>query len=290
MRVALGLGCAALAAGLAAALASQPVASVGCPAALVHWEWNKRAHGTPWVFAGTGRSRVEGWLYSYHEYVGDGRVNRSERIVLRAGRQEKIGWYSPTWGGSRLTVTARRLDGAGSFRQTFRAAVGPGVYPSGILVPAPGCWRLTLRTSGWTTRLIVRAVDPAPEETCDATPLRENGWLSVTPARAGVTAGWPWRSPDGRALLYAGGRSPDGQNAKVLWRSRQIGGLLSVRGIQLDGIGSIRETFPEARSPRGYWPSTVILPAPGCWLLAVRIVGQIGAAGIVVSRVVSPSG
>ena len=109
-------------------------------------------------------------LFSYR-YLGDGRVNRSEGVVLRAGRAEKIAWYSKKWGGSRLTVTGRRLDGTRLLPpgRSGRPS-GAGWYPSGITVPAAGCWELTLKTAGWTRRLVVKAVDPAPEGTCDATP------------------------------------------------------------------------------------------------------------------------
>jgi hypothetical protein len=258
-----------------------------CVAAPVHWEWNKLAPGFPWIAVGPTRSRLQGALLGYR-YLGDGRVNGSEGVVLRAGQAEKIAWYSKKWGGSWITVTGRRLDGAGSFRQRFGWAIGAGWYPSGISVPAAGCWELTLKTDGWRRRLVVHAVDPAPAGTCDATPVGGDGWLRINPARSGVSGGWPWRTEDNRALLYAGGRSPDGQNAKVLWRGRPLGGELVVRGSRLDGKGEFRQSFKGAGGQPGYWPSIVVVPEAGCWLLTVRIVGQTGAAGIAVARVISP--
>jgi len=279
----------AVVAALGLAYANSPSsAAAACSATPVHWEWTKRTQGWAWIAAGPKASRLEGLLLSYHGYLADGRVNRSEGVVLRAGRAEKIAWYSKKWGGSWLTVSGRRLDGAGSFRQRFGWAIGAGWYPSGIHVPAAGCWELTLRTDGWKRRLVVNAVDPAPEGTCDATPVPGDGWLRINPARAGVSGGWPWRTADGRALLYAGGRSPDGTNAKVLWRGRPLGGTLVVAGSRLDGAATFRQEFKGAGGPPGYWPSTVIVPEPGCWLLTVRIVGQTGAAGIAVARVISP--
>lgn len=116
--------------------ADEPAAPSACQASLVRYEWNRRAGGAPWISTRAGRSRLEGYLYAYHEYLGDGRVNRSERVVLRAGKPEKIAWFSTVWGGRRLIVTGKRLDERGSFSQRFFAAVSPsGFYPSGIRIP-----------------------------------------------------------------------------------------------------------------------------------------------------------
>ena len=257
-----------------------------CQASPVRYEWNRRAGGAPWISTRAGRSRLEGYLYQYHEYLGDGRVNRSERVVLRAGKPEKIAWFSTTWGGSRLTVTGKRLDGPGTLSQRFRAAVSPsGFYPSGIRIPTAGCWQLTLRAKDWLHRLVVEAVDPASADTCDPTPVQASGSIRLVPTRSGISAAWGWRTEEGGALLYAGGRTPDGGNTKVLWRATQPGGLLAVRGTQLGGTGTFRQTFNEAGSPSGYWPSIVVVPTPGCWLLTARGIGE--TAGIVVARVVA---
>jgi hypothetical protein len=262
-------------------------AAPACAATPVHWEWNKRAAGFPWIAAGPSRSRLEGALLGYR-YLGDGRVNRSEGVVLRAGRAEKIAWYSKKWGGGFLTVIGTRLDGPGSFRQRFGWAIGAGWYPSGITVPAAGCWELTVRTDGWTRKLVVQAVDPAPEGTCDGTPVRADGSVRVTPSRSGISGLWGWKTPEGGALLYTGGTTPNGGFTKVLWRARPLGGTLVVSGSRLDAQGAFRQEFKGAGGQPGYWPSTVVVPEAGCWLLTLRIVGQTGAAGIVVTRVVAP--
>jgi hypothetical protein len=268
----------------------EPGQSSSCNATLVRYEWNKRAGGAPWIAVGPTRSRLEGWLYSYEAYLADARVNRSERLVVRAGTEEKIGWFSRKWGGSPLRVSGRRLGGDGSFAQTFRAvAQGAGWYPSGLKVPQPGCWQLTLRTKGWTRQIVVEAIEPPAKGRCDATPVPESGQVVLTPRRSGLLAAWAWRTPESGALLYVGGRTPEGGNTRVLWRrtrdASSPSGELTLRGTQLDGPGTFRQTFPEA-VPLGHWPSIPVVPNAGCWLFTVRIVGQPGAAGILVVHVV----
>jgi hypothetical protein len=268
-----------------------PSQSLGCNATLVRYEWNKRAGGAPWITVGPTRSRLEGWLYSYEGYFADARANRSERMVVRAGVEEKIGWFSRKWGGSPLRISGRRLDGEGSFAQTFRAvAQGAGWYPSGLKVPEPGCWQLTLRTKGWTRQIVLEAIEPPAKATCDATPVPASGPVVLTPRRSGIVAGWgPWVTPEEGALLYVGGRTPEGGNTKILWRTTRDASLpsgeLTLRGTELDGPGTFRQTFPEV-SPLGHWPSIPLVPNAGCWLFTVRIGGRPGAAGILVARVV----
>jgi len=192
------------------------------------------------------------------------------------GETEKIGWFSLTWGGSRLTPTGKRLHGRGSFSQRFRATPGAGFYPSGISIPTPGCWQLTPRTQGWSRQGIVVAVD------------RSEGRMRPTArqrAGAGQTRACAVRNlcrlglenRGGRCLIYAGGRTPDGGNTKVPWRSSWPGGLLELRGAQLDGVGALRETKRllaiDRRGPESWG-----------WLFTVRVSGR---GVIVVARVAS---
>ena len=55
-------------------------------------------------------------------------------------------------------------------------------------------------------------------------------------------------------------------------------------GGRLDGSGSFERTAT-AVNPPGYYPSTVVVPTPGCWLLTIRT-GSLG--GIIVFRAVTP--
>ena len=275
-----------------AAVASGVAASeqASCTATPLRYEWSKRAGGAPWIAVGPTRSRLEASLLSYEAYVADRRVNQSERMTVRAGVEEKIIWFSRKWGGAWLRVAGRRLDGAGSFGQRFRAASGAGGYPSGLRVPEAGCWRLTLRTKGWVREVVVEAIEPPARETCDATPVPVGGRIPLTPRRSRVVAGWgPWVTPDGGALLYTGGRTPEGGFTKVLWSTTRTtsvpSGDLVLRGTQLDGNGTFRQTLP-AVGLNGPWPSHVVVPTTGCWLLTARVGRLPGAAGILVVRVV----
>ena len=137
-------------------------------------------HGSRWAQLVSAR----GWLYSYDDHLADARVNRSERLVLYAGKQQKIGWFSRKWGGRLLTVVGRRTDGSGSFRQRFRATVGVGWYPSGLRIPEAGYWKLTLRTEGWVRQLVAEAIEPPTEATCDSTPVPASGPVLLTPRRS----------------------------------------------------------------------------------------------------------
>ena len=61
---------------------------------------------------------------------------------------------------SDLRIRAQRMDGPPSRRAPGHARRGGRPGPSGINLPAPGCWRLTLRWSGRTDQLDLRYVRP----------------------------------------------------------------------------------------------------------------------------------
>lgn len=73
-------------------------------------------------------------------------------------RSNKILWISqaPTEPGSDLRLSAQRIDGARLVRPIIGQVVVGGPGPSVINMPAPGCWRLTLRWSGRTDTIDLR--------------------------------------------------------------------------------------------------------------------------------------
>ena len=59
---------------------------------------------------------------------------------------------------SDLRIHAQRMDGRRRVGRPVTRVVVGGPGPSGINLPAPGCWRLTLRWSGRTDELDLRYV------------------------------------------------------------------------------------------------------------------------------------
>jgi hypothetical protein len=73
-----------------------------------------------------------------------------------ANHTNKILWVShvsPTGPGASLRILAQRMTGTRRDGAPVMRAVSGGPGPSIINLPSPGCWRLTLRWSGWTDQL-----------------------------------------------------------------------------------------------------------------------------------------
>lgn len=125
----------------------------------------------PWVRGGPESSGLVALLWYWPEEWSN-RHLREARIftggVAPAGYNVKILWtfLSPSAkgrGGGDLVVHGRRVNGPGSFRESFAAISHAGKrgapsYASIIDVPVPGCWRLTLTTGELTTNVDFRAV------------------------------------------------------------------------------------------------------------------------------------
>jgi hypothetical protein len=99
-------------------------------------------------------------------------LGRSGRIAMiqwgaldappAANHNNKILWVShvSTRAGSPLRILAQRMTGSRRDGAPVRRAVEGGPGPSIINLPAPGCWRLTLRWSSWTDQLDLRYTRP----------------------------------------------------------------------------------------------------------------------------------
>ena len=251
---------------------------VSCAANLVRYQSAKHPtfHDTPWILARPATRGVLGSVVSYPRMLRDGRVNRSDGLVLWA-TGARIVWSGPNLSA---TLTGRRLDGRGGFR--LRLVRTDDGLVSDLRFPSPGCWRLRLGDA----TAVVRVVSTPPEVGCAATPL-VNDKAFARPRSSGIYGGWgPWRTRAGGALLYTHGHGA-GLNMKVpWWVNARWGPSVTLTGIRLDADGSFTQELPSV-SPPGVFPSTVDIPAAGCWLLRLRT-GRL--AGVVVVQAIDDRG
>jgi hypothetical protein len=93
----------------------------------------------------------------------------AERALIYAGGLAPEGWatkflwWSPRPGGG-LTLDGWRLDGTGTFRQSFTSALGVSppvqgiVFPSIVEIPTAGCWAVRVSTGGRSGLAVFNAV------------------------------------------------------------------------------------------------------------------------------------
>jgi len=249
--------------------AARPGAS--CVASPVRYQAAKHPtlHDTPWILARPATRGVLGFLVSYPRMLRDGRVNRSEGVVLWT-KGARIVWSGPDLAA---TLFMRRLDRRGAFR--VRLVRTDDGLVADVRFPSPGCWRLRLGAA----TAVARVVSTPSEVGCAATPL-VGGKAFARPRSSGIYGGWgPWSTRSGGALLYTHGHGA-GLNMKVPWWVRAgWGSSLGLTGIRLDAAGSFEQELPSV-SPPGVFPSIVDIPAAGCWLLRLRT-GRLAGAVIV---------
>ena len=242
-----------------------------CAASVVRYQTAKHPalHDVPWILARPATRGVLGFLVSYPQTLRDGRVNRSDGVVLWT-KGARIVWSGP---GLPTTLVGRRVDGRGGLRlRLVRTADG---LVSELRFPSPGCWRLRLGDA----TAVARVVSTPSEVGCAATPLVD-GKAVARPRSSGIYGGWgPWRTRNGGALLYTHGHGA-GWNMKVPWWVKAgWGSSLGLTGTRLDADGSFTQELPSV-SPPGVFPSTVDVPAAGCWLLRLRT-GRVAGAVVV---------
>jgi hypothetical protein len=111
----------------------------------------------PWIRAGA----VTGYLY-YYGSNGPWNEQR-ERVTIPTGGRgggfvTKILWRV-RGGYGRVTLTGRQLDGVGRFTQTYKGIQG-SYFPSRLIVPSAGCWRVTVASAGRRASFAFTAYDP----------------------------------------------------------------------------------------------------------------------------------
>jgi len=102
----------------------------------------------------------------YYDGLNAWRQTQLPRVRIYSGGQSpdgrvsmKILWELRRGSALILRVQGRRLDGRGSFSQELPPAGSTQFqFPSIIVVPTPGCWRLTLQAGTATGRVTMLAV------------------------------------------------------------------------------------------------------------------------------------
>jgi hypothetical protein len=100
------------------------------------------------------RDRIAAILFSTKNYLDS---------PPSADHNNKILWVSRirTPAGRSLTIHAQLMRGTSRVGVPVNRTVIGGPGPSIINLPAAGCWRLTLRWSGWTDQLDLDYMHPA---------------------------------------------------------------------------------------------------------------------------------
>jgi hypothetical protein len=120
----------------------------------------------PWISASPRSTELVGHLFYYdrrnawtrerlsplHMYSGgespDGRLSMKILWELRRGSAPPL-----------LDVLATRIDGPGSsFQQLPSTSSDASQFPSIVVVPTPGCWRLTLKAGTTTGHVVIDVV------------------------------------------------------------------------------------------------------------------------------------
>ncbi len=142
------------------------LASLACAATPVHGEpLPKSGSLSPlkWVQATPHKAGIVGMLFAYDASIaGD-----PPHFALWAGGKapppgpnQKILWIvRNTHAYGSLVVRGIELGGMDAFRQSF-STVGGREYPSIVVIPSAGCWRLDVSNGGAKGTLVVQAVAP----------------------------------------------------------------------------------------------------------------------------------
>jgi hypothetical protein len=104
----------------------------------------------PWIQASPQSARVIGYLVYYAPLSRAVVLHLPGAVMFTRGKTPEGGATAIIWvpqrnAGRFIYFQGQRLDRPGSFRQ--KSSYGSaGTYPSVLRVPAPGCWRVTLRS------------------------------------------------------------------------------------------------------------------------------------------------
>jgi hypothetical protein len=120
----------------------------------------------PWIAASPRSTGLVGHLFYYDRRNPWERARASSLRMYSEGESPdgrlsmKILWEVPRGSVPQfLDVHATRIDGSGStFQQLPATSSDVSQFPSIIDIPAPGCWRLTLRAGATTGHVVMKVV------------------------------------------------------------------------------------------------------------------------------------
>jgi hypothetical protein len=145
------------------ALALLLVAAI-CPVSHVHYAADPAATGglraIPWLETSNGEFRAHLFYYGGTPWARSKPLGArifTTRIKRPVG--PKVLWVPRRYSGAAtMLIRGDHLDGPGSFARTEPSASG-GVFPSFVLVPQPGCWRVTVKSGRLSGSVVFAAVD-----------------------------------------------------------------------------------------------------------------------------------
>jgi hypothetical protein len=144
-----------------------------CEATPVHYKPYKGVQSglarLPWIAASPPSAGLVGHLF-YYDGLNAWRQEQMPRVRIYTGGQSPDGrlsmktlWELRHGSALILRVHGKKLAGRGSFSQQLPPAGSTQFqFPSIIVVPTPGCWRLTLQAGKTTGRVTMLAVSGKP--------------------------------------------------------------------------------------------------------------------------------
>jgi plastocyanin len=235
----------------------------------------------PWSVATPASAGIVAYFWGQAPYLAAG--------MRPHGENNKVLWL----GGGFTSVVAHRLDDP---KATARLELPIHAGPSFVDLPAPGCWRLELQTSGRTVASIDLPVAPAaaavatPLATCPVTKPTPP-FTAPSPAPASPPASydevwygtrhlWTMLPPAGQ--VWTAGSLPHEGNGifqKMFWWSAdwklesELMPAISVSGVRLDGGGGTFGVAGGTNAIADFGTAMLVgveFPFAGCWQVTAK--------------------
>jgi hypothetical protein len=73
------------------------------------------------------------------------------------GSTKILWWFRRGAAGTAVEIRGTRLDGDATFSDRYPTRVAGPAFPSYLVVPEPGCWRVTVRSGPTSATFVFRA-------------------------------------------------------------------------------------------------------------------------------------